>query len=181
MKRTALVVIDLQAGAFDPALIPALHRAEALLERTSKLIEAARSAGIPIVFTQHCEPQGRPLAKGSEGWAIHPSLSPAPSDLTVLKLESSAFDGTDLQERLAKLDIDTIIACGIQSEFCVANTCISALELGLGVWLAQDAHSTRSTDDEDASLIIDRQNAQLAGKGTKVQSTASLLDALGAE
>ena len=178
MNRCALLVIDLQVGAFDANVVPALHRGDDILERASMLIGAARSAGIPVVFSQHCESAGRPLARGTAGWAIHPSVSPEPSDTVVLKHESSAFQGTNLKEVLEQLDIDTVVACGIQSEFCVANTCTSALDLGLKVHVAGDAHSTVSTDDADASLIIERQNSQLAGMGAKVQSSAALVTLL---
>ena len=179
MNRCALLVIDVQVAAFDGKVIPGLHKADDLLERTSRLIRAARSAGTPVVFVQHCEPEGRPLAQGTIGWAIHPSVSPEPSDSVVLKRESSAFEGTNLQELLGQLGVDTLIACGIQSEYCVANTCTSALELWLSVYVARDAHSTRSTDDDEASLLIDRQNSLLAKRGAKVQPCASLLKLIG--
>ena len=40
-------------------------------------------------------------------------------------------------------------------------------------------HSTRSTDDDEASLIIDRQNSLLAKRGARVQPSASLVKLLG--
>lgn len=176
MNGSALLVIDVQAGMFDERMVPAIHAPQDLLGAVSRLIGAARSASIPVIFVQHCAPAGQLLAEGTETWKIHPLISPEPSDSVVLKRAKSAFVETDLQDLLERRGIDTVIACGLQSEHCVSNTSISALELGLNVYVAGDAHSTCSTDDDDASVIIDRQNALLADLGARVRATASIAD-----
>ena len=168
MNRCALLVIDVQVAAFDGKVIPGLHKADDLLERTSRLIRAARSAGTPVVFVQHCEPEGRPLAQGTIGWAIHPSVSPEPSDSVVLKRESSAFEGTNLQELLGQLGVDTLIACGIQSEILRSQY----VHLGTRAVVERLRRREMLTapgqrDDDEASLLIDRQNSLLAKTGRK--------------
>ncbi len=172
----ALLVIDVQLGAFDGEAIPAMHHGDDLLARASKLVAAARATGIPVIFVQHCAPEGQLLIEGTMPWQIHPSVSPESSEAVVLKRESSAFEGTDLQSVLERQGVDTIVVCGLQSEYCVSNTCISALERGLDVYVAQDAHSTLSTDDDAAPVIIERQNRLLAERGATVQPTASLVE-----
>ena len=178
---TALLVIDVQLCAFDGKLIPAIFRADDLLDGTAKLIAAARTAEIPVIFLQHCALAGQLYREGTKGWEIHPSIEPKPTEAVVQKRESSAFNGTDLRSVLAEKRIDTVITCGLQSEFCVTNTSIAALELGLNVYVAQDAHSTYSTDDDDASAIIDRQNALLSDRGARVQPTRRLVELLAAD
>jgi nicotinamidase-related amidase len=81
---------------------------------------------------------------------------------------------------LQQLNVDTIISCGIQSEHCVSNTSIAALDLGMNVIVAGDAHSTLSTDDDTAETIIARQNKVLADRGAAVQGTVEILEHLSA-
>jgi nicotinamidase-related amidase len=153
---TALLIIDMQLCAFDGKITPPIDQGADVLARVAQLIAAARATHIPVVFIQHCGFEGLHFAKSSHGWEIHPSLRPTPSEHVVQKRQSDAFEDTDLQSVLAAKGVDTIIACGIQSEFCVTNTCSAALELGLTVIVAKDAHGTVSTDDDSASVIVDR-------------------------
>jgi len=178
MENTALVVIDVQTGAFDGKAMPAVHSGDEILDRTSRLITAARAATVPVIFVQHCGNEGQLLLKGSPAWELHPRIKPNQSELIVTKQQSSAFDGTELHEKLQELNLDTIISCGIQSEHCVSNTSIAALDLGMSVIVAGDAHSTLSTADDEAETIIDRQNKILAERGAAVQKTAEILERL---
>lgn len=174
MESTALLVIDEQVGAFNGKLIPAIHDGNLLLERSQKLIEAARLSGVPVIFVQHCASEGL-LVKGTDAWHIHPDILPKNDEHIVLKQESSAFEATDLESILANGGISTVIVCGLQSELCVSNTSISALELGLTVYIAGDAHSTWETENESAQEIILRQNQSLSDHGASVLSTDSLV------
>lgn len=174
----ALLVIDLQRCAFDGELSPAIHGAEDLLASASSLIAAARTAGAPVIFVQHCGTPDQLYAEGTERWVIHPSLAPEPTDLVVQKRQSSAFDGTELQRLLEGKQIDTVITCGAQSEFCVANTSLAALGLGFTVYVAEDAHSTWSTEACHASAIIERQNSRLSEHGAHVEPTTKLVELL---
>ena len=174
MKNTVLIVIDIQTGAFDGKEIPPVHAGRELLQRVGQLIAAARTASIPVFFIQHCAQAGQLLVKWSPAWALHPSIQAKPNERVIYKRQSSAFDGTDLQQILENLKVDTLVSCGIQSEFCLSNTCIDALDLGINVFVAADAHSTLSTDDDDAETIIARQNIILAERGATVQKTTDL-------
>jgi nicotinamidase-related amidase len=175
----ALLVIDVQQAAFDGERLPPIFRADDLLTRTARLIAAAHAKDTPVIFLKHCGPKDQAFAEGTTRGEIHPSVAPEPVDAVVHKRQSSGFDGTELQRVLAEQGIDTVIACGLQSEFCVSNTAVAALELGLKVYVAQDAHSTWSTDDDEASVIIDRQNALLAERGATIEATDALVELLG--
>ena len=162
-------------GAFDGKGVPAIDYGDDLLDRTSHLIAAARDAQVPVIFIQHCALEDQLLVEGTEAWELHPSIKPDRNELVVHKRESSAFHDTNLSEALQQLNLDTVITCGLQSEHCVSNTSIAALELGFKVIVAQDAHSTWSTDDDRAESIIVRQNALLEERGATVQSTGEIV------
>jgi nicotinamidase-related amidase len=98
------------------------------------------------------------------------------------KYASSAFEDTELDARLKVLEADTLVVCGLQSEFCVTNTARSALGLGYQVLLAEDAHNTWPSQEEgrSAAEIRAEVNAQLAEAGAALATTERLVAQLAA-
>jgi nicotinamidase-related amidase len=178
MTSTALVVIDIQRGAFDGARCPPVDRAEELVRRAAALIESARSGGTPVVFIQHCEGPGEPFEQDSPHGELHEELSPLPGDTIVRKRASSAFQDTELASVLEGLGVTTLVVCGLQSEFCVSNTSKDALERGYEVRVARDAHSTWPSNGEAAAAISEMVNEDLARLGALLEPTESLARAL---
>ena len=170
----ALLVIDVQIGAFDGKLIPAIDDAAELLVRIAELVKAARNANSPVIFVQHNAPEGDFLAEGTERWKIHPGVLPSDGETVICKHESSAFESTSLRKILDEAKINTVISCGLQSEHCITNTCISAIELGLDVIVAEDGHSTWTTEQDEASEIVERQNLLLKNRGARIEPVAAL-------
>lgn len=179
MTQTALLVIDLQRGAFDGVRIAPIAHADTLIGHAATLVAAARAAGVPIVFIQHGEDDG-PFEAHTPHWELHEALVPQPGDVRVHKRQSSAFDGTGLAGQLESLGARNLILCGLQSEFCVSNTARSALGQGFAVILAQDAHGTWPESGEPAEAISARVNAQLQAAGARLASTQDLARTLAA-
>ncbi|RZU02809.1 isochorismatase family protein [Rivibacter subsaxonicus] len=173
----ALLVIDMQRGAFDGEACEPISGAEALLANTHALVDAARAGGVPVLFVQHLENEGVFVA-GSARADIHTTLSPAADEPTITKRASSAFEDTDLAARLESLGARELIVSGLQSEFCVFNTARAALELGFVVRIASDAHSTWPSSEKSASAIAARINAELQVRGAVLASTAALVASL---
>ena len=176
-SSTALLVIDMQTCAFDGKLCPPMDNSFELLERIEALIESARANALPVVYLQHCATEGNMYAQGSASWSIYESLAPVVGEHIVLKKHSNGFEQTTLDSVLTHQGIDSVITCGIQSEFCVKNTSIAALERKFSVTLAADAHSTNATDLHSANDIINEQNTLLAVMGAKVVKTDKLCKA----
>ncbi len=179
MKSTrALLVIDMQLVAFDGKITPPITNGSQLLENVSSLIAICRTTRIPIVFIQTCALSGQPYAKDTHGWEIHPEISPQPQDRTVYKRNSSGFDETDLHQVLTKIGVNAVVICGIWSDFCVANTSISALELGYDVYVAADAHGTVSNSEQEANNVVSQQNDHLSKLSAHVSKIADLSEEL---
>jgi nicotinamidase-related amidase len=174
MNSTALLVIDVQRGAFDGERCPPIDRSDELIEHAASLIGAARAAGAPIVFIQHCDAPNQVFEEGTAHWELHERLVPLEGDVVMTTYESSAFDGTALATTLVELNAQQLILCGLQSEFCVYNTAKSALVAGYEVMIAQDGHSTWPSDGKSASAISDEVNAKLEASGAVVQPSATL-------
>ena len=163
----ALLVIDVQTGAFDGQRCPPIAEADQLLSTTQGLIAAARAASASVIHVQHGDDAGQVFEEGSAQWHIHASVAPTPGELVIRKRESSAFAGTALEAELRQRGVTTLAVCGLQSEHCVTNTTLAALERGFNVLLAHDGHSTWPSASQTASQIIQQQNELLVARGAQ--------------
>lgn len=155
----ALLVIDVQEG-MEPYTA---HDGRAVVSRIATLIDRARTAGTKVIYVQHdggAEP-GHPLAKGTPGHAIHHAIAPRAGEMVISKTQCSSFLGTNLDAALKASNIDHLVVCGMQTEFCVDTTVRSAHEHGYKVTLVSDAHSTGDTAVLSAKDIVAHHNRTL--------------------
>jgi nicotinamidase-related amidase len=168
----ALLIVDLQVGAFDGIRDVPLVGGEVLLERVGALLAAARAAELPVVFVQDCGRVGGAYEEGTPHWPIHPAIAPRPGEHVVRKRHADAFEETDLAELLRSLGVARVAACGQRSEGCLMATCLGAFAAGLGVVLVEDAHGTTAAD---ASAVIVRANETLHGRGATLETAQALI------
>ena len=178
MPSTALLIIDVQRGAFDGVLHAPIHQPDTLIDSASRLLNAARSGGVPVVFIQHCEGPGELFTVDTPQWALHEALVPQANEAVVQKRASSAFEDTNLAQVLADMKAVSLVLCGLQSEFCVSNTAKSALTNGFKVTIAQDGHSTWPSGERSADAIKAQVNAALAVAGAELETVNNLVGAL---
>jgi len=174
-NKHALLVIDMQLCGFDGKITPPIEGGDNLITEVSKLMSAARAAGLPVIHSQQCSYEGFPYSKSMHGWEIHPKLTPQSNELVVYKQQRSAFDETQLNDMLHQGGIKSLAICGIQSESCVAYTSRDAKELGYSVVVAGTAHGTVSTEEETAEAIKARINSDLAEQDIEIKSTDDVI------
>lgn len=162
MKK-ALLVIDMQVMPFiwKDYGGKRLFEEERLLENISQLIQKARITGIPVYYILYTEGEGSPRAEGEPLWQVHPEIAPRETDRMIVKYHADSFLKTDLHRRLQQDDVDTVIICGIQTEFCIDTTVKSAYSYGYHVVLPKDGHSTFDSEQLRAETIIAHHNAIL--------------------
>lgn len=153
---TALLIIDVQQALCSGE--GAAHDIDSVLQRINALGQQARAAGVPVVLVQHEEPDGDFLY-GSSGWQLAEGLLAGAGDVRVRKTTPDSFNGTDLAEVLNELDVDGLVICGLQTDFCVDTTVRSALAKGYDVTLVGDAHSTVDNAVLKAEQIVAHHNA----------------------
>ncbi|MBK8323533.1 MAG: cysteine hydrolase [Betaproteobacteria bacterium] len=158
--KTALLVIDVQqllcTGQW------ACHDIDAVVDRINALVARARAAGQPVIYIQHEEPES-PLAHGTPGWQLYARLEAKADDIRIRKTTPDSFLRTELDAKLKSLGADSVVICGLQSEYCVDSTARGALSRGYPVTLAADAHSTMDNGVLKAAEISAHHNATLAG------------------
>ena len=167
-RQAALLVIDLQKELFEKST--PIYKADQLLDNITDLIDRARLAGLPVIFIQHSSQNI--LKKGSDGWQLHPRIQLLPIELIIHKLHPNAFEGTNLQEELAKRNVKTLVVTGLVTHGCVKATCLGALDLGYQLVLVSDAHSSYS---KDAAQMIEKWNHELNEKGAILAQTQEVI------
>lgn len=178
--KTALLVIDFQNEYFTGKL--PIKDGVAALEQTRKLISMADAAKIPVYRIQHVNPAGSVVfASDSDTVKLHPDMQPRAQDVTLQKNTVSVFGSTDLDARLKKAGIDTLIISGLMTHACVAGASRDAAPLGYKVVVASDASATR-TITRFNGMSID-QNALHKAALTEIEdafgdvlTTAQILD-----
>ena len=86
-------------------------------------------------------------------WAdIVPELGPEPTDVVITKRQWGAFFGTDLDLRLRRGGLDTIVLAGIATTYGVESTARFAHEYGYHQIFAEDAMSDRAADAHKNSI-----------------------------
>lgn len=161
--KSALLIIDMQEALCTGPW--AAHDIGQVVARVNGLSQAARAAGMPVVFIQHEEAEG-PLVADSPGWQVHAGLLMQPPDIRVRKAACDSFHKTPLHATLQALRVDRLVVCGLQTEFCVDSTVRGALAHGYPVTLVADGHSTLDNGVLTAPQVIAHHNATLAHVGS---------------
>lgn len=159
LTNAALLVIDVQHGLCTGEY--AAFEAAALIQRINTLARQARAAKAPVIWVHHEEAEGL-LQHGSAGWQLAAGLETGAKDILLRKTTSDAFLRTGLERLLKVHDIETLVICGLQTEYCVDTSTRRALALGYPVVLVSDAHSTLANEHLSAAQIIAHHNTTLS-------------------
>lgn len=140
---TALLVIDFQNEYFSGRL--PIDDGMQALENTRRLIQFADKNKIAVYHVQHVAPAASAVfALDGEGVKFHPLMQPRAGDAVVQKSNVSAFAATDLDARLKRANIKTLIISGLMTHACVAGAARDAAPACYGVVVASDATATRA-------------------------------------
>ena len=143
--KTAVIVIDMindfVTGVFKS------DRAAKIIPNIKALLEYTRKQKVPIVYATdahlpNVDPEfdvwGSHAVAGSRGAEIIDELKPHKGDFRVLKRKYSAFQGTDLDQLLRELKIDTVILTGVVTDICIQHTAADAFFRGYKIIVPKD-------------------------------------------
>ena len=112
------------------------------LERIERVLDAAESAGLPVVCVQHAGPPGSAIfAPGGKGFELCPSIERrrTPQWKRVVKHHGSIYAGTDLAAWLHKQGVDTVTLVGFMVNNCVLASAAWGETIGLATEVLSDA------------------------------------------
>ncbi|MFM9851808.1 MAG: cysteine hydrolase family protein [Sphingomonadaceae bacterium] len=171
--RAALVIIDVQQGMFSLPDMPP-HDGVETVRRIRSLLDKARAAQAPIFFVQHDGGADHPLAGDGPGFRFHADLTPLPGESVTVKTRCNAFHGTTLEAQLMNRCFETLIVCGMQSQYCVDTFVRAAAERGFALTLVGDCHTTFDTPSLSAAQIIAHHNQTLSGSFAAVMPASEI-------
>jgi nicotinamidase-related amidase len=134
--RPALLVIDIQNKWLNSS--PGLRASvELRVELINWTIALFRKKGLPIIVIHHVD-KGEGPYPGTEDFEFLPSINVKEADVRVVKNYPNAFNKTDLESILRRMEVDTVILCGLSATACVMATYIGAQDRDLHVYLLRD-------------------------------------------
>jgi nicotinamidase-related amidase len=166
-ERPAVVVVDFIEGFTNPESALACD-ADAAVEATRSLLDAARAASVPVFFTTVAYDEGdleraamfvakapalATLRPGSPWIEVDARLGRRSEEPVLVKLFASAFFGTDLDEMLREAGCDTVLVVGASTSGCVRATAVDALQHGYRVLVPREGVADRAIDAHNGSLV----------------------------
>lgn len=187
--RPALLIVDVVAAYLTEGSPLFMDTAAAAKDSNQRLAEAARAAGVQVVFTNvSYKPDGsdggvfyrkapvlKAFVEGSQLGAFPEGLTPKPGDRVFTKQYPSAFFGTGLAEALRNEGIDTLLITGYSTSGCVRASALDAMQYGFVPLVVRDACADRHEGPHEANLF-DLQ-AKYAEVISEVQAHAILASA----
>lgn len=183
----ALLVVDVQLD-FLPGGSLAVPQGHEVIPPLGRMLAAFRQSGLPVFASRdwhppdHCSfrPQGGPwpphCVAGTAGAGFGPGLG-LPGQATVISKATtaekdaySAFDGTDLDERLRRLAVRRLFVGGLATDYCVLNTVLDARHAGYDVVLLTDAIRPVEVNPGDGERAV----AQMLEAGAIPATTEAL-------
>jgi nicotinamidase/pyrazinamidase len=169
----ALVIVDV-LNDFCPGGALAVPEGDRVVPVLNRWIERARRAGAMIVASRDWHPpdhmsfaaQGGPwpvhCVRETPGAAFHPQLK-LPDDVLIISKGTdpqheaySAFQGTDLAQRLEAAGVRRLWVGGLALDYCVRATVLDGLEAGFDVHLISEAVRAVNIDPADGQRALHR-------------------------
>ncbi len=159
LNAPAILVVDMLNDFVTGAL--GCDRARAIVPATAQLLDAARKAGVPVIFCNDAHLPGidRELKiwgdhaiVGTKGAEVIPELGLCDKDYVVPKRRYSGFFQTDLDILLKELGGKTVVMTGLHAHMCVRHTSADAYCLGYDVVAAKEAMNSFTEEDYQGGL-----------------------------
>lgn len=151
MRKTALLVIDVQKGLDDPSW--GKRNNPDAESNIALLLSAWRKHELPIIHIRHCSvAPDSPLRLELPGNAFKEEAQPLPGEKQLCKSTNSAFVGTELEKYLHEHDISSLVIVGLTTDHCVSASTRMAADLGFDVTLISDATATFEREGHDGVL-----------------------------
>ncbi|EAW31022.1 hypothetical protein GP2143_10507 [marine gamma proteobacterium HTCC2143] len=162
--KPALIVVDMIKGFTDPAC-PLGSDCPDVVSANEALLRAFRHRSLPIFFTTvvyHNNNQARVFRQRIEAlnlltpdsvWVqLDERLTRLPGEELLEKQWASAFHKTDLDARLRRCQVDTLVVTGLTTSGCVRATAVDGLQYDYRVIVPREAVGDRNQGAHEANL-----------------------------
>jgi maleamate amidohydrolase len=181
--RSALLVVDVCRAYLEPSS-PLYAGVEDACASVGRLVNAARAAGVPVVWTRvRYDPAAALVFHrkvpslsvfATELGDFPAGLEPVRDEQVVVKDHPSAFFATSLADDLRAAGVDTVVVTGFSTSGCVRASVVDALQHDFVPLVVREACGDRDPRPHEAALF------DLDQKYADVVSEAELLQMWGA-
>lgn len=156
MNNSVLVIVDVQTR-----LATMMHHHDVLYRRIERLILAAQTLGIPLIWTEQAPDKIGPTVD-----IIHNALSPKIQPIP--KKSFSCFGCAEFVRQLQATGRSQVILAGIETHVCIYQTASDLKRHGFDVLVAADAVSSRSEINTNITFERMRQEGIVIAPGEAV-------------
>ena len=164
MKKEALLIIDMLNDFVRPGAPLEVPDNRKIVRNIQQEVNSARAEGKPVIYVCDAHaPDDKEFArfgwpahavKGTKGAEIIDELAPQPGDVVVKKDTYSAFYGTDLDDILKKLEVDSIRLTGCVTHICILFTAYETVLRNYPVTVVENGVAGIAREDHEAALRI---------------------------
>ncbi|MBN2495991.1 MAG: isochorismatase family protein [Deltaproteobacteria bacterium] len=163
-SRAALLIVDMQKIFADPKGSSYLPMSRTACLNLARLLDAWRSARLPVFFTRHMHSDpstdGGALSRwwrslimqGTFDSEIVDALSPLQDERVVVKCRYSAFAGTDMDMLLREAGVRDLVIGGVMTNLCCETTAREAFVRNFNVFFLGDGTATAEVEMHLGSL-----------------------------
>ena len=172
-NNTALLVIDLQKGEYNPEIISKKPHDQYMWDRINnivlpngkKIIDKCRQNKVEVIYTvvESYTKDGRDrgidykisgifCAKNSKEAEVLDEIKPLDNEIIIPKTSSSVFNSTNIEYVLRNLSIQYLMIFGIVTDQCVETAVRDGCDKGFLITLIEDACATHTQERHDNSL-----------------------------
>ena len=164
--KPAIIVVDMLKDTFkEGSELPITQEARQILPNLQTLLKESRRKGFPIIYA--CDSflkedfifKGKAKfhsLQGTKGAEVVDDLTPEKTDRVLPKRRFSAFFGTDLEKKLRKQGIDTIVVTGITTEVCVLSTAMDGFCYDFYVIVLENCSASHREERHQSCLNLYR-------------------------
>lgn len=138
-EESILVVVDIQER-----LAAAMRERERVEANACRLIEGAKTLGVPVLLTEQY-----PKGLGPTVAAVRAAVAPGPA---IEKLTFDCCGEAGFAAALEQSGRSRVILCGMEAHICVLQTALGLLAGGLTVHVAADAVCSREPRNAHTAL-----------------------------
>ncbi len=183
ITQSALLVIDAQ-DSFKAAPVWERRNNLAFEKKVAALIEAYRSAQLPVVFFLHTD-SDEGFATDSPFFKLMDFIQPRNGEPVLIKNTRNCFTSTPLQPYLLEKGVRRVAITGIQMEQCCETTARVAADLGYAVDFVTEATMTfpipnwdNPGKELDVDAIRERTEYALRRRFARIVTVAQLAEEL---
>jgi len=137
-----LLVVDMQKGIVDEEL----YAFDTFMDRTVRLIDAARKNHVEVIYVQHDAGPNSGLTAGDSAFEIADQVRPQSGEKVFVKTINSCFGNKDFREYMEHQEDKRLMIIGLQTNYCIDCTVKSAFERGFEVIIPEGTNTTFDND-----------------------------------